>query len=163
MITKFEQYNESINEKLSTLQKEYREYFKFILDCYDVKSPAKLSEEKKKEFFDNVNKYWTKGKGATKDLDKIKEDICGKDEKKNKKIKESVLEPEGEETRFQFTPDLEQKILGMGYVKRPVQENMFYFYIPDGSFDRFYVENGSTIHGSNIKTRDFLVKNARQV
>lgn len=78
MIKNFKEYHDSLNEKLSSLQKEYREYFKFILDCYDVKSPAKLSEEKKKEFFDNVNKYWTKGQGPTKDLDKIKEDICGK-------------------------------------------------------------------------------------
>jgi hypothetical protein len=82
MIKNFKEYNESVNEKLSPLQIEYREYFKTILDCYDVKSPAKLSDEKKKEFFDNINKYWTKGKGATKDLDKIKEDICGKDDKK---------------------------------------------------------------------------------
>ena len=88
MIKNFRQYNESLNEKLSPLQEEYREYFKFMLTCYDVKSPAKLSDEKKKEFFDNVNKYWTKGKGANKDLDKIKEDICGKEvskEKTNKK------------------------------------------------------------------------------
>lgn len=85
-IKDFKQYNESlqVNEKLSDLQKEYREYFTFILDCYDVKSPAKLSDDKKSEFFDNVNKYWTKGKGPTKDLDKIKIDICG-EEKVNKK------------------------------------------------------------------------------
>ena len=84
-IKNFEQYNESVNEKLSALQEEYREYFKCILDCYGVNSPAKLSDDKKKEFFDNVNKYWTKGKGATKDLDKIKEEICGKDNKKTEK------------------------------------------------------------------------------
>jgi hypothetical protein len=78
MITKFNKYTDSLNEKLSDLQKEYRDYFKYILDCYGVKSPAKLSDEKKSEFFDNINKYWTKGKGATKDLEKIKEDICGK-------------------------------------------------------------------------------------
>ena len=86
MIMNFGQFNESVNEKLSPLQEEYRKYFKFILDCYDVKSPSKLSDDKKKEFFDNINKYWTKGKGATKDLDKIKEDICGKkDDKKSEK------------------------------------------------------------------------------
>jgi len=160
-ILDFKQYNESINEKLSPLQEEYREYFKCILDCYGVKSPAKLSEEKKKEFFDNVNKYWTKGKGATKDLDKIKDDICGKDEKKTKKIKESVLEPEGEETRFELTPELEQKILGMGYVKKPHSDNFFYYTNP--ARERFYVENGKVIFGSSIETRRFLLKNANQV
>ena len=56
-----------------------------MLDCYEVESPADLSEEKKTEFFDNVNKYWTKGKGPTKDLDKIKIDICGEDKKIEKK------------------------------------------------------------------------------
>jgi len=84
MIKNFGQFTESLNEKLSPLQDEYRKYFKFMLDCYGVKSPKKLSEEKKKEFFDNIKKYWTKGKGVSKDLDKIKEDICGveKTEKK---------------------------------------------------------------------------------
>ena len=81
MITKFTEYNESLNEKLSDLQKEYRVYFKFILDCYNVKSPADLSEDKKIEFFDNVKKYWIKGKGPNKDLDKIRVDICGDDKK----------------------------------------------------------------------------------
>ena len=76
-IKTFEQYNQ-INEKLSDLQKEYREYFKFILNnCYDVKSPSKLTDEKKSEFFDNIKKYWIKGKGVIKDLDKIKDEICG--------------------------------------------------------------------------------------
>jgi len=72
---------ETLNEEMSILQKEYREYFRAMLDCYDVTSPSKLSEEKKKEFFNNINKYWTKGKGATKSLEEIKEDICGKKEK----------------------------------------------------------------------------------
>jgi len=85
MIKNFREYNESLNEKLSELQTKYREYFKFMLDCYEVTSPAKLSDEKKKEFFDNVNKYWTKGKGVTKEFDKIKIDICGKDDKKTEK------------------------------------------------------------------------------
>ena len=84
-IQNWNQFNENtsfeINEALSNLQKEYREYFKAMLDCYDVTSPSKLSDPKKKEFFNNVKKYWTKGKGATKSLEEIKEDICGKKEK----------------------------------------------------------------------------------
>jgi hypothetical protein len=83
-IKNFKQYNESLNEKLSSLQKEYREYFKFMLDCFDIKSPADLSDDKKKEFFDNVKKYWIKGKGVSKDLEKIKIDICGVDKKPKK-------------------------------------------------------------------------------
>jgi hypothetical protein len=83
MLKNWEQFNQSLNEELSLLQKEYREYFKFMLDCYDVTSPSKLSDEKKSEFFDNIKKYWVKGKGVTKDLEKIKEDICGKTEKED--------------------------------------------------------------------------------
>ena len=70
----------SVNEELSTLQQEYREFFRFMLDCYDVKSQAQLSDDKKKEFFNNISKYWVKGKGLTKDLEDIKEDICGENE-----------------------------------------------------------------------------------
>jgi len=78
-LNKFDEFNE-LNEKLSKLQKEYREFFKFMLGCYDVKSPSKLSDEKKKEFFSNIKKYWVKGQGVSKDLEEIKKDICGKDE-----------------------------------------------------------------------------------
>ena len=83
MLKNWTQFTESLNEELSLLQKEYREFFKFMLDCYDVSSPSKLSDEKKSEFFDNIKKYWVKGKGTTKDLDKIKIDICGKSEKED--------------------------------------------------------------------------------
>jgi len=85
MIKNWKQFNENvtentdaINEALSKLQTEYREYFKHMLKCYDVSSPSKLSDEKKSEFFDNIKKYWVKGKGCTKSLEDIEEDICGK-------------------------------------------------------------------------------------
>jgi len=83
MLKTWTQFTDSLNEELSLLQKEYREYFKFMLDCYDVSSPTKLSDEKKSEFFDNIKKYWVKGKGTTKNLDDIKIDICGKTEKED--------------------------------------------------------------------------------
>lgn len=79
MIKNWKQFNENkIDEALSNLQKEYREFFRTMLDCYEVTSPTKLSEEKKKEFFDNVKKYWVKGKGCTKSLEDIKEEVCVK-------------------------------------------------------------------------------------
>lgn len=81
-IKNWQQFNENnsekLNEALSNLQKEYREFFRTMLDCYEVSSPTKLSDEKKKEFFDNVKKYWVKGKGCTKSLEDIKEEVCGK-------------------------------------------------------------------------------------
>lgn len=89
-IKNWKQFNEKVNnndsrlnEALSKLQKEYREFFKHMLKCYDVTSPSKLSDEKKKEFFKNIKKYWVKGKGTTKSLEDIEFDICGDTKKKN--------------------------------------------------------------------------------
>ena len=87
-IQNWKQFNENIkventnplNEALSALQKEYREFFKHMLKCYDFTSPTKLSDEKKKEFFKNIKKYWVKGKGASKPLEEIEIEICGKKE-----------------------------------------------------------------------------------
>lgn len=70
MLLDFESYNESLNEA-SGLQAEYQKYFKEILKDFGVNSPAKLSDEKKKEFFDKVKSGWIKGKGRK---DKVNED-----------------------------------------------------------------------------------------
>jgi len=50
--------------KLSFLQKEYRKYFLKRLEEYNVKSPAHLDEEKKKEFFGGIPENWIKEKKA---------------------------------------------------------------------------------------------------
>ena len=50
-------------QELSALQKEYQEYFKEVLAKYEVDSPAKLDDEKKKEFFAEIKSGWTKGEG----------------------------------------------------------------------------------------------------
>jgi len=49
--------------ELSPLQKEYKKYFQEILNEFEVDSPTKLSEEKKKEFFTKIRSGWTKGEG----------------------------------------------------------------------------------------------------
>ena len=41
-------------------KEEYQKFFNGMLDKYGVKSPAELSTEKKKEFFDAIEKGWTK-------------------------------------------------------------------------------------------------------
>lgn len=54
-----------INEKeLSELQKSYREYFGAKMEKFGVKSPAELTEDQKKDFFNEITKDWEKGKGA---------------------------------------------------------------------------------------------------
>lgn len=45
-------------EELSAKQEEYGNFFRDMLKKYNVSSPAELSEEKKKEFFNEINKGW---------------------------------------------------------------------------------------------------------
>lgn len=72
---KYNDETDLTNEALSSLQKEYREYFQYLLKCFDVTSPSKLSDAKKSEFFDIVKKYWVKGKGVTKPIEEIGEEL----------------------------------------------------------------------------------------
>ena len=48
--------------ELSPLQKAYSEFFFAMLDEFDVTSPAKLSDDKKKEFFNRIKKEWPAAK-----------------------------------------------------------------------------------------------------
>jgi len=52
---------QSLSE-LTAKQKEYREFYKGVLKKFGVKSPAQLKGSKKKEFFDYIEKNWTKDK-----------------------------------------------------------------------------------------------------
>ena len=45
-----------------TEESEYRTFFNSVLKKFGVNSPAELDGEKKKEFFDYVEKHWTKEK-----------------------------------------------------------------------------------------------------
>lgn len=60
------------DKELSPLQKKFREFFFKLLDKFGVESPAELDDEKKREFFDAIAKYWMNGKGPKKDPDEIK-------------------------------------------------------------------------------------------
>jgi len=48
--------------KLSKLQIAYSDFFVALLGEYDVTSPAKLSKEKKSEFFNRIKKEWPAAK-----------------------------------------------------------------------------------------------------
>ncbi len=50
--------------KLLVTEEEYREFFKKMLKKWNIKSPVDLKGEKKKEFFDAVDREW-KGKNET--------------------------------------------------------------------------------------------------
>lgn len=51
---------------MSDLQKEYQEFFDKKLEEYGVSSPAQLSEEDKKKFFNEIELEWEEGKGPAK-------------------------------------------------------------------------------------------------
>jgi len=55
--------HETTNEALSDLQIAYRDYFKALLDEFDVDSPTELNSDEKKKFFDKVKAGWKKGVG----------------------------------------------------------------------------------------------------
>ena len=48
-----------VNEKESGGNEAYKKFFQKSLDKFGVNSPAELSKEKKKEFFDYVDKNWS--------------------------------------------------------------------------------------------------------
>jgi hypothetical protein len=65
---KFTQWVDVIREaeerQQSELQKSYKDYFSAKLNKFNAKSPADLSEEQKKEFFNEIKKDWEIGQGA---------------------------------------------------------------------------------------------------
>ena len=48
----------SFKEILEAQDKEYEEYFQKKLEKYGVKSPDELEGDKKKKFFDEVDRDW---------------------------------------------------------------------------------------------------------
>jgi hypothetical protein len=52
-------YNEILKESAdSLLESSYKEFFKTVLVKFGVKSPKELKGDKKKEFFDYIDKNW---------------------------------------------------------------------------------------------------------
>lgn len=108
----------------SKLQKEYEEYFTKLLDKYGVKSPADLSEEEKKKFFDEVQKGWTKGTGAKatneskdeEEEDEKVEDVDPKVKKDGDTAKDAhkeMEEEEEEEVNESIINEEEKKLLSV--------------------------------------------------
>lgn len=61
----------------SKLQDDYKEFFTHLLELYEVKSPNSIKdEERKKEFFNNVNKGWVKGNGLSEYGKKLMDCQC---------------------------------------------------------------------------------------
>ncbi len=61
-----------VDEKIMTdeeseLQKKYKEFYDKMIAKYGVKSPAELDDDKKKEFFNALEKGWKEGEGPVKE------------------------------------------------------------------------------------------------
>jgi len=65
----------SMIKLLKELKEEsgYKDFFNKMLKKYDVKSPAELSPEKKKEFFQAIENGWTSEDPKTDDKDVAEE------------------------------------------------------------------------------------------
>ena len=56
--------HEAEKRELSNLQKEWKDYFMEKLEKFGASSPSELSEEERKEFFNDLKKDWEKGEGV---------------------------------------------------------------------------------------------------
>jgi ribosomal protein L17 len=83
---------EEYSKLIEDLKQEYQNFFDKMLKIYKVDSPDDLDDEKKKEFFNNIEMYWDEGKGAKEGWeDKINEDIYFSNPKMDEKRLKSYL------------------------------------------------------------------------
>ena len=71
------------SKKILKMSKEYEDFFKATLKKFGVTSPAELSTEKKKEFFDYIDKNY---KGEKEE--QVSEGSCDSSKKKKYEMKE---------------------------------------------------------------------------
>lgn len=71
------------SKKILKMSKEYEDFFKATLKKFGVTSPAELSTEKKKEFFDYIDKNY---KGEKEE--EVSEGNCDSSKKKKYEMKE---------------------------------------------------------------------------
>ena len=97
--TNMKTYKTFLNEGSAA---EYKKFFDKKLAKYKVKSPAELSDEEKKKFFNEIEKEWTGDKDEELVKEYIKSDgirrrCAGGDGRKNKKVKTEEEDEEEEE------------------------------------------------------------------
>jgi Arc/MetJ-type ribon-helix-helix transcriptional regulator len=57
-------FSENSKTKKLREQSDYQAHFKSMLQKWNIKSPNELSEDKKKEFFNQLSSSWKKKKGG---------------------------------------------------------------------------------------------------
>jgi len=106
-------------------QTEYEKFFQSALKKFDVKSPDEIEGDKKKEFFDYVDKNWDAGENET-DVDEAKTAKTKKDSKSSKKSK-SDYSLDG------MFGDVKKQLKGITAIKKEsVNEGVKRFYQQDG-------------------------------
>ena len=75
-----------LTDEESELQKKYKEFYQKMLDKFGVKSPGEMDDDKKKEFFNAIEKGWKEGEGPVKeefeDFEEFLVNMIAVDEKK---------------------------------------------------------------------------------
>jgi hypothetical protein len=111
-----ESFNNEFYKALSEKEKtEYQKFFQSVLKKFGVKSPAELSGDKEKEFYNYVDKNWS---GKTETDEWISQDGARRRVKEGdkRKTKEEELNPsktkiDGRRTNFR------EKMRKLGYIK----------------------------------------------
>ena len=107
-----------INEaEKSKEQQEYQDFFDKKLKKFGVDSPAKLSDDEKKKFFDEVEKEWTKDTVNEKKVEEDKdseddedsEDLKDQKEKDDKKVDDKDEDDEDEDDEDEDDEDEDDK------------------------------------------------------
>lgn len=66
----------NVERKFAGRGKEYREYFNKLLKKWNVSSPAEIADDKKDDFFEEVDKGWTseaeEGKKASSEWRRVR-------------------------------------------------------------------------------------------
>lgn len=86
-------------------KEEYKKFFDKKLAKFKVKSPAELSDEEKKKFFNEIEKEWTKDESGKLVKEFIKSDgerrrCAGGDGRKNKKVKSEEEDEDEDEKSY---------------------------------------------------------------
>ena len=109
-----ESFNNEFYNALSEKEKtEYQKFFQSVLKKFGVKSPAELSGDKEKEFYNYIDKNWS---GKTETDEWISQDgsrrrVKEGDKRKNEDINPSKSKIDGRRTNFR------EKMRKLGYIK----------------------------------------------
>jgi hypothetical protein len=136
-------------KKLSALQKEYRDFFLNKLEQFEVKSPAHLSLEKKRKFFNEIKQDWGQFKQSRENTFKKNYDQISKNPKKSNvnstaEDKTILKLKEYEKQDKKFESDIQKNVLKVEQSKIKIKSvpnpeqtvDLKLLYLPNQHFDQ---------------------------